>query len=575
MTETTDLREQLLAIAVFHRQAAAGLPHGRSRMEREQHLSFADGCERAAAALTPAPPDASRCSGCGGPYLFDTTIPSPLWNRVIRAQGMPEYLCTTCIVRAFVKAGEPFTAELWGAEFNGDPIEVRLRSGQPVQPAQSVSSQDAFSRAGRPIVMPSAPERSGPAARIDEHNEAPAPPVTEGTANGFCRCPACGNPHWSHVAASALPRAETPPTNSTSHNWTVSAGTQLPDGGVVAADPGGETPPEYVPEDQRVNCVDSPTDQHGYECVLCGHRLGVETPAPPAILDGGDFARGIRAARAIVEKGYDDDCSCEGCQAQSAILLSIDGLLSQVAPDAALRDQASGETPAPPPDAIREAFKAGFLAVWNPPRDEQPAGWTFDGTTAADREGEAWDAWKLVRGEAAPPPDEETREAIAALLDLARAAEQMVPDVLAVLTREDYVFRRFPRNLKEQPPVGDGERWEALAFSLYSRIGHLSSMAVRALNRVNESKLVRGEAAPPQDDLGLSIDMLYVNRLRRWADLIDTHGADITHWGKVALVVAKLREMADAVEQAVRDIGTLRERLRGEAASAPASQEKP
>jgi gamma-glutamyl:cysteine ligase YbdK (ATP-grasp superfamily) len=29
----------------------------------------------------------------------------------------------------------------------------------------------------------------------------------------------------------------------------------------------------YVLEDQRTTCVDSPDDRHGYECVLCGHRL--------------------------------------------------------------------------------------------------------------------------------------------------------------------------------------------------------------------------------------------------------------------------------------------------------------
>lgn len=72
-----------------------------------------------------------RCSGCGGPHPFDMTVPSPLWNRVIRRAGLPDYLCATCILRAFVNAGEAFTAELWGAEFKGDPIEVRLRSGQP------------------------------------------------------------------------------------------------------------------------------------------------------------------------------------------------------------------------------------------------------------------------------------------------------------------------------------------------------------------------------------------------------------------------------------------------------------
>jgi len=68
------------------------------------------------------------CVGCGGPHPFDTSLPSPLWNRVIRGAGLPDYLCTTCIVRAFVLAGEGFTAELWGDVFKGVPIEVRVRS---------------------------------------------------------------------------------------------------------------------------------------------------------------------------------------------------------------------------------------------------------------------------------------------------------------------------------------------------------------------------------------------------------------------------------------------------------------
>jgi hypothetical protein len=74
---------------------------------------------------------------------------------------------------------------------------------------------------------------------------------------------------------------------------------------------------------------------------------------------------------------------------------------------------------------------------------------------------------------------------------------------------------------------------------------------------------LRGGGSSPtgetrDDSTGLSIDMLDVDRLRSWADLIDIHGADITHWGQVAFVVAKLREIADGVEQAVRDIGALR-----------------
>jgi hypothetical protein len=37
-------------------------------------------------------------------------------------------------------------------------------------------------------------------------------------------------------------------------------------------------PPEFVEEAKRTQCVDSATDQHGYECVLCGHRLAPAVP---------------------------------------------------------------------------------------------------------------------------------------------------------------------------------------------------------------------------------------------------------------------------------------------------------
>lgn len=47
----------------------------------------------------------------------------------------------------------------------------------------------------------------------------------------------------------------------------------------------------------------------------------------------------------------------------------------------------------------RAAFKAGFLAVWNRPHDENPAHWSFDGPAAVDKEPEAWAAW----AETAPP----------------------------------------------------------------------------------------------------------------------------------------------------------------------------
>lgn len=68
------------------------------------------------------------CSRCGGPHPFDTTVPSVVWNATIRARGLEEYLCLTCIVTAFACFGESFTAELNGGPFQGGlPIEVRIR----------------------------------------------------------------------------------------------------------------------------------------------------------------------------------------------------------------------------------------------------------------------------------------------------------------------------------------------------------------------------------------------------------------------------------------------------------------
>jgi hypothetical protein len=74
------------------------------------------------------------CAQCGGPHDFDTSIPSELWNHVIRAKGLPEYLCTTCIVREFVRAGTSFTANLMERRISrhsnfGDCAHCYRRSG--------------------------------------------------------------------------------------------------------------------------------------------------------------------------------------------------------------------------------------------------------------------------------------------------------------------------------------------------------------------------------------------------------------------------------------------------------------
>ncbi len=72
----------------------------------------------------------TKCDGCQGVYRFDTSVPSVLWNRVMRADGVErsELLCAACIVRVFAKAGESFTATLFGDGFNGVRIEVQINA---------------------------------------------------------------------------------------------------------------------------------------------------------------------------------------------------------------------------------------------------------------------------------------------------------------------------------------------------------------------------------------------------------------------------------------------------------------
>lgn len=81
------------------------------------------------------------CAQCGGPHEFDTSIPSVTWNEVIRAKALPEYLCTTCIVREFVRAGRGFTATLWNEEFNGVKVEFVV-NGQNANDAALVNEEN-------------------------------------------------------------------------------------------------------------------------------------------------------------------------------------------------------------------------------------------------------------------------------------------------------------------------------------------------------------------------------------------------------------------------------------------------
>lgn len=77
-----------------------------------------------------------------------------------------------------------------------------------------------------------------------------------------------------------------------------------------------------------------------------------------------------------------------------------------------------------------------------------------------------------------------------------------------------------------------------------------------------------------RDDIGLSIDMLDVDRLRDWAQKLLVHGSDISHWASVPFVASKLQTIATGMEKAIRDIGAMRETLVRADASVPPSVER-
>ena len=93
-----------------------------------------------------SPEDNPPCGSCGGPHPFDTVVPSVVWNAVVRAKALSEYLCTTCIVREFAKAGLSFTATLWGGDFHGLELELRI-GGQAAEDAARISEENTALRA--------------------------------------------------------------------------------------------------------------------------------------------------------------------------------------------------------------------------------------------------------------------------------------------------------------------------------------------------------------------------------------------------------------------------------------------
>lgn len=85
----------------------------------------------------PDPP----CGLCGGPCLFDTVVPSAVWNDVIRSAGLPEYLCAACILQEFAKRDVSFTCELIGGGFHMLPVSVHFNSRR-ARTAQRVSEEN-------------------------------------------------------------------------------------------------------------------------------------------------------------------------------------------------------------------------------------------------------------------------------------------------------------------------------------------------------------------------------------------------------------------------------------------------
>lgn len=117
-------------------------PEPRERVSFAAHIMREEG--------TKAPP----CQWCGGPHLFDTSVPSVRWNAVVRARGLPDALCLSCIVAAFAEAGESFTATLWSGSdgpFDGLPIEIRI-GNQAATDAATISNENTALRARLAVI---------------------------------------------------------------------------------------------------------------------------------------------------------------------------------------------------------------------------------------------------------------------------------------------------------------------------------------------------------------------------------------------------------------------------------------
>jgi hypothetical protein len=131
-------------------------------------------------------------------------------------------------------------------------------------------------------------------------------------------------------------------------------------------------------------------------------------------------------------------------------------------------------------------------------------------------------------------PDAHLQEGAAVLDECANELSALLADVLG--------SPRPEKDEKEQEMTSIREG-ESVVASVDSRT---------AATNESQSQLA------PEDALGLTIDMLDVDRLRQWANNLLIYGSDISAWGDRVFVAGKMQEIATGVEKAVRDIGVLR-----------------
>lgn len=80
-----------------------------------------------------------------------------------------------------------------------------------------------------------------------------------------------------------------------------------------------------------------------------------------------------------------------------------------------------------------------------------------------------------------------TEEKYGALHNVAEHVVRKVPEAIARLRKHKFVFARAPSDAVQRvAELSDGERWEHLAFSLYTDIAELSQEAESALEDLRQ-----------------------------------------------------------------------------------------